>query len=34
MPIVISKGDIMQKDVYMKESTNLLEDVVVSAGRF
>ena len=34
MPIVINKGDILQKDVYMKESTNLLEDVVVSAGRF
>lgn len=34
MPIVINKNDIMQKDVYMKESTNLLEDVVVSAGRF
>lgn len=34
MPIVINKNDILQKDVYMKESTNLLEDVVVSAGRF
>lgn len=34
MPIVINKNNILQKDVYMKESTNLLEDVVVSAGRF
>lgn len=34
MPIIIGKNEIMTKDVYMKESTNLLEDVVVSAGRF
>ena len=34
VPIVIDKREIMKKDIYMKESTNLLQDVVVSAGRF
>ena len=34
VPIVIGKREIMEKDIYMKESTNLLQDVVVSAGRF
>ena len=34
MPIVINKREIVIKDVYMKESTKLLEEVVVSAGRF
>ena len=34
MPIVINKREIVTKDVYMKESTKLLEEVVVSAGRF
>lgn len=34
MPIVIGKREIITKDVYMKESTKLLEEVVVSAGRF
>ena len=34
MPIVIDKREIITKDVYMKESTKLLEEVVVSAGRF
>ena len=34
MPIVIGKREVVTKDVYMKESTKLLEEVVVSAGRF
>ncbi|WP_276805622.1 TonB-dependent receptor [Bacteroides stercorirosoris] len=34
VPIVISRRENMTKDIYMKESTNLLQDVVVSAGRF
>ena len=34
MPIVINKREVITKDVYMKESTKLLEEVVVSAGRF
>ena len=34
MPIVINKREVVTKDVYMKESTKLLEEVVVSAGRF
>lgn len=34
MPIVISKRETMVKDIYMKEKTNLMEDVVVTAGRF
>ena len=31
MPIVIGRRDVITKDVYMKESTKLLEEVVVSA---
>lgn len=34
MPIVINKREVVTKDIYMKESTKLLEEVVVSAGRF
>ena len=34
MPIVIDRREIVTKDVYMRESTKLLEEVVVSAGRF
>lgn len=34
MPIVIDKREVITKDIYMKESTKLLEEVVVSAGRF
>ncbi len=34
MPIVIGKRDVITKDVYMMESTKLLEEVVISAGRF
>lgn len=34
VPIVISRRENMTKDIYMKESTNLLQDVVISAGRF
>lgn len=34
MPIVIDQRETMTKNVYMKEKTNLLQDVVVSAGRF
>lgn len=34
MPIVIGRREVITKDVYMKESTKLLEEVVVSAGRF
>lgn len=34
LPIVINKRDVTVKDIYMKESTKLLEEVVVSAGRF
>ena len=34
MPMVIGRRDVITKDVYMKESTKLLEEVVVSAGRF
>ena len=33
-PIVISKHQTQTKDVYMKQGTELLEDVVISAGRF
>ena len=33
-PVVIDKRQVLTKDVYMKMSTNLLEDVVISAGRF
>ncbi len=31
MPIVIGRREVITKDVYMKESTKLLEEVVVSA---
>ena len=34
MPIVINKRETLVKDIYMKEKTNLMEDVVVTAGRF
>ena len=34
MPIVIDRREVITKNVYMKESTKLLEEVVVSAGRF
>lgn len=34
VPLVIGRNDVMRKDIYMKPGTNLLEDVVVSAGRF
>ena len=34
MPIVIDRREVVTKDVYMRESTKLLEEVVVSAGRF
>ena len=33
-PVVIDKRKAQTKDIYMKTSTNLLEDVVISAGRF
>lgn len=34
LPIVIGKSKTITKDIYMNASTNLLQDVVVSAGRF
>ena len=34
MPLVIDKRETILKDVYMKPGTELLEDVVVTAGRF
>ncbi|WP_455667961.1 TonB-dependent receptor [Phocaeicola sp.] len=34
VPIVIGPAEVMTKNIYMKESTNLMEDVVVTAGRF
>lgn len=34
MPIVIDQRETQVKNVYMKEKVNLLQDVVVSAGRF
>lgn len=34
VPIVIRPDEVMTKNIYMKESTNLMEDVVVTAGRF
>lgn len=34
VPIVSSKRDVITKDIYMKMGVNLLEDVVISAGRF
>lgn len=34
VPVVIGPNAVMTKDIYMKESTNLMEDVVVTAGRF
>ncbi|MDR0995724.1 MAG: TonB-dependent receptor [Tannerella sp.] len=34
MPIVIAKDQTMTQDVYMKEATKLLDDVVVTAGRY
>ena len=34
MPIVINKREVVTKDVYMKESSKLLDVVVVRAGRF
>lgn len=34
VPIVIRPHEVMTKNIYMKESTNLMEDVVVTAGRF
>lgn len=34
MPIVIDKRKVLIKDIYMKQSTKLLQEVVVSAGRF
>lgn len=34
IPLVVNKRDVVTRDIYMKMKTNLLEDVVVSAGRF
>lgn len=34
VPMVIDKRETIRKDIYMKPGTQLLEDVVVSAGRF
>lgn len=34
VPLVSKQRDVITRDIYMKQSTNLLEDVVVSAGRF
>ena len=34
LPLILRKGDTKTKDVYMNIKTNLLGDVVVSAGRF
>ncbi|RHJ78383.1 TonB-dependent receptor domain-containing protein [Parabacteroides sp. AM08-6] len=34
LPVVIGKRQVQTKDIYMKVGTNLLEDIVVSAGRF
>lgn len=34
VPLVVNKKDVVTRDVYMKLQTNLLDDVVVSAGRF
>lgn len=34
MPMVVSKREVLVKDIYMKESAKLLQEVVVSAGRF
>lgn len=34
MPMVIDKRETVRKDIYMKPGTQLLEDVVVTAGRF
>lgn len=34
MPIVINQREVLTKDIYMKESTKMMQEVVVSAGRF
>lgn len=34
VPVVIRPNEVMTKNIYMKESTNLMEDVVITAGRF
>lgn len=34
LPLMLRKGDIKTKDVYMHIKANLLGDVVISAGRF
>lgn len=34
MPIVIEQREVLEKDVYMKEATKMMQEVVVSAGRF
>lgn len=34
VPVIIRRDEVMTKDIYLKESTNLMEDVVVTAGRF
>lgn len=34
LPIVINKREVLTRDIYMKVATNLLQDVVITAGRF
>ncbi len=34
LPIVISRREVLVRDIYMKVATNLLQDMVVTAGRF
>lgn len=34
LPIVISKREVLERDIYLKVATHLLQDVVVTAGRF
>lgn len=34
LPIVIAKREVQEQKIYMKEATQLLQDVVVTAGRF
>lgn len=34
LPVVIGNREVLKKDIYMKTGTRLLEDAVVSAGRF
>ncbi len=34
LPLVIQPREVMTRDIYMQVGTNLLEDVVISAGRF